>query len=121
MRIRSGATDADLVGFRREALSLLNVGNHPFVERLFDVRKQGRDTVPLMEYVAPESGCTTLQDCIDACAALDSDYHRIRWPLFSYLLLCAPRQGRNRSSHLSICLCPEYQQLPVAPPPIPPK
>ena len=54
MRIRSGATDADLVAFRREALSLLNVGNHPFVVRLFDVREQGRDTVLLMEYVAPK-------------------------------------------------------------------
>ncbi|WP_352746591.1 tetratricopeptide repeat protein [Mesorhizobium sp. M0185] len=64
MRVRSGATDADLVGFRREALSLLNLGNHPMVVRLFDVREDGRDTVLLMEYVAPESGCTTLQDCI---------------------------------------------------------
>lgn len=64
MRIRSGATDADLVGFRREALSLLNLGNHPMVVRLFDVREDGRDTVLLMEYVAPESGCTTLHDCI---------------------------------------------------------
>lgn len=57
-------TDADLVGFRREALSLLNLGNHPMVVRLFDVREDGRDTVLLMEYVPPESGCTTLQDCI---------------------------------------------------------
>ena len=64
MRIRSGATDADLVGFRREALSLLNLGNHPMVVRLFEVREDGRDTVLLMEYVAPESGCTTVQDCI---------------------------------------------------------
>ncbi|MBA4095635.1 MAG: hypothetical protein C0484_02545 [Rhodospirillum sp.] len=64
MRVRSGATDADLVSFRLEALSLLNLGNHPMVVRLFDVREDGRDTVLLMEYVAPESGCTTLQDCI---------------------------------------------------------
>jgi tetratricopeptide (TPR) repeat protein len=64
MRVRGGATDADLVGFRREALSLLNVGNHPMVVRLYDVREDGRDTILLMEYVAPESGCTTLQDCI---------------------------------------------------------
>lgn len=64
MRIRGGATDADLVGFRREALSLLNLGNHPMVVRLYDVREHGRDTVLLMEYVAPEAGCTTLQDCI---------------------------------------------------------
>jgi tetratricopeptide (TPR) repeat protein len=63
-RIRSGATDADLVGFRREALSLLNLGNHPMVVRVYDVQEDGRDTVLLMEYVAPESGCTTLQDRI---------------------------------------------------------
>ncbi|MEQ8367543.1 MAG: protein kinase, partial [Roseicyclus sp.] len=64
MRIRSGATDADLVGFRREALSLLNLGNHSMVVRLFDVREDGRDIILLMEFVAPESGCTTLQDRI---------------------------------------------------------
>lgn len=64
MRIRDGATDADLVGFRREALSLLNLGNHPMVVRLYDVREDERDTVLLMEYVAPELDCTTLQDYI---------------------------------------------------------
>jgi tetratricopeptide (TPR) repeat protein len=64
MRVRSGATDADLVGFRGEALSLLNVGAHPFVIRLFDVREQARDTILMMEYVAPVSGCTTVLDYI---------------------------------------------------------
>lgn len=64
MRTRSSATEAELIGFRREALSLLNVGNHPFVVRLYDVREHGRDTVLLMEYVPPEAGCTTLLDCI---------------------------------------------------------
>lgn len=64
MRARRGATDGDLAGFRREALSLLNLGNHPMVVRLFEVLEDGRDTVLLMEYVAPESGCTTLQDRI---------------------------------------------------------
>lgn len=64
MRIPSGATDADLVGFRREAHSLLNLGNHPMVVRLLDVREDGGNTILLMEYVAPEAGCTTLQDCI---------------------------------------------------------
>jgi tetratricopeptide (TPR) repeat protein len=64
MRVRSSATDADLVGFRQEALSLLNVGSHPFVVRLFDVREQTRNTVLVMEYVAPVSGCTTVQDYI---------------------------------------------------------
>lgn len=64
MRVRGGATAGDLAGFRREALSLLNVGNHPFIVRLFEVREQGRDIVLVMEYVAPESGCTTLQDSI---------------------------------------------------------
>jgi tetratricopeptide (TPR) repeat protein len=64
MRVGSNATAADLVGFRQEALSLLNVGTHPFVVRLFDVREQARDTVLVMEYVSPVSGCTTVQDYI---------------------------------------------------------
>jgi hypothetical protein len=34
MRVHSNATGADLVGFRQEALSLLNVGTHPFIVRL---------------------------------------------------------------------------------------
>ena len=64
MRVGSKATDADLIGFRQEAFSLLNIGNHPFVVRLFDVREQARDTVLLMEYISPVSGCTTVQDYI---------------------------------------------------------
>jgi Protein kinase domain len=64
MRVGSNATDADLVGFRQEALSLLNAGTHPFVVRLFDVREQARDTVLMMEYVAPVSGCTTVASLI---------------------------------------------------------
>jgi serine/threonine protein kinase len=62
MRVRDNATAADLVGFRQEALSLLNVEVHPMIVKLFDVREQGKDIVLLMEYVAPASGCTTLQD-----------------------------------------------------------
>jgi tetratricopeptide (TPR) repeat protein len=64
MRVRSSATDSDLVGFRQEALSLLNVGTHLFIVRLFEVREQARNTVLLMEYVSPVSGCTTVQDYI---------------------------------------------------------
>jgi serine/threonine protein kinase len=64
MRVRDNANPADLVGFRQEALSLLNVGPHPMIVKLFDVRERGKDIVLLMEYVAPESGCTTLRDII---------------------------------------------------------
>lgn len=64
MRVRDDATPADLVGFRKEALSLLNVGTHPMIVRLFDVWERGKDIVLLMEYVAPASGCTTLHDFI---------------------------------------------------------
>jgi serine/threonine protein kinase len=34
------------------------------IVRLFDLRERGKDVVLLMEYVAPASGCTTLQDFI---------------------------------------------------------
>lgn len=64
MRYLDGASGTDLAGFRQEAISLLNVGNHPFTVRLFDVREQGRNTVLLMEYVAPTSGCITVRDYI---------------------------------------------------------
>jgi serine/threonine-protein kinase len=64
MRARSTASAAELVGFRQEALALLNVGAHPFLVRLFHVHEQARDTVLVMEYVAPSSGCTTAQDYI---------------------------------------------------------
>ncbi|WP_038378512.1 serine/threonine-protein kinase [Bradyrhizobium elkanii] len=64
MRVRDNATAADLVDFRQEALSLLNVGVHPMIVKLFDVREQGAEIVLLMEYVAPASGCTTLHDFI---------------------------------------------------------
>jgi tetratricopeptide (TPR) repeat protein len=64
IRVRRDATDADLVGFRREALALLNAGTHPFIVRFFDIHEQARDTVLVMEYVAPVSGCTTVQDYI---------------------------------------------------------
>lgn len=64
MQVRDDATPADLVGFRQEALSLLNVVTHPMIVKLFDVRERGTDIVLLMEYVAPASGCTTLQDFI---------------------------------------------------------
>lgn len=64
MRGRAAATAADLVAFRREALALLNVGAHPFLVRLLHVHEQARDTVLVMEYVAPSSGCTTAQDYI---------------------------------------------------------
>jgi serine/threonine protein kinase/Tfp pilus assembly protein PilF len=64
MRTRDSATSAALVGFRQEALSLLNVGTHPFVVQLFDIREEAKDIVLLMEYVAPVSGCTTVEDFI---------------------------------------------------------
>jgi tetratricopeptide (TPR) repeat protein len=40
------------------------VGTHPFIVRLFDVRERERDIVLVMEYVAPTSGCTTVEDYI---------------------------------------------------------
>lgn len=64
MRVRDDATPADLVGFRQEALSLLSIKAHPMIVKLFDVRERGKDIVLLMEYVAPEAGCTTLHDFI---------------------------------------------------------
>lgn len=64
MRAREGASLADLQSFRREAVSLLNLGTHPFVIRLYEVHDHGRDTVLVMEYVAPKNGCTSLQDFI---------------------------------------------------------
>ncbi|MBR0689904.1 protein kinase [Bradyrhizobium manausense] len=64
MRIRDRAATAELVAFRQEAVSLLNVGKHPMIVKLFDVQERGKDIVLLMEYVAPASGCTTLQDFI---------------------------------------------------------
>ena len=64
MVARRNATEADVAGFRQEALSLLNVGTHPFIVRLFEIRDQGRDTVLFMEFVAPVSGCTTVGDYI---------------------------------------------------------
>ena len=64
MRSHRGASAADLLAFRQEALSLLNVGTHPFLVHLHEVREDGHDTVLLMEYVAPTSGCTSIQDYI---------------------------------------------------------
>jgi tetratricopeptide (TPR) repeat protein len=75
MRPRAIATEAELVGFRQEALSLLNVGAHWFIVRLYDVRADGRDTVLFMEYVAPVSRCTTIQDYI--VRTQDYNDHRI--------------------------------------------
>ena len=64
MRTRDDAKAGDLKAFRAETLSLLNIGNHPFVVRLFEVHDHGRDTVLIMQYVAPEDGCTSLQEYI---------------------------------------------------------
>jgi len=64
MRARSSTSAAELMGFRQEALALLNVGTHPFLVRFLQLHEQARDTVLLMEYVAPSSGCTTAQDYI---------------------------------------------------------
>lgn len=64
MRGRATTDTSDLAGFRQEALSLLNVGTHEFLVQLHDLREQGRDTVLLMEYVAPTAGCTNLLDYI---------------------------------------------------------
>jgi tetratricopeptide (TPR) repeat protein len=64
MRVRQDASADDFAGFRQEAVSLLNVGTHPFIVRLFDVRERERDIVLVMEYVAPTSGCTTVEDYV---------------------------------------------------------
>jgi tetratricopeptide (TPR) repeat protein len=64
MRIRDDASADNLAAFRQEAVSLLNVGTHPFIVRLFDVREREKDIVLVMEYVAPTSGCTTVGDFI---------------------------------------------------------
>lgn len=64
MRARSTASAANLVAFRQEALALLNVGAHPFFVRLLEVHEHARDTVLMMEYVAPRCGCTTVHDYI---------------------------------------------------------
>lgn len=64
MRACSGASAAELAGFRQEALVLLNVGAHPFFVQLLEVHEQARDTVLVMEYVAPSSVRTTVQDYI---------------------------------------------------------
>jgi serine/threonine protein kinase/Tfp pilus assembly protein PilF len=70
LRARASASLADLQSFRREAVSLLNLGTHPFVIRLYELHDLGRDTLLVMEYVAPDNGCTSLQDFI----ARTSDY-----------------------------------------------
>lgn len=64
MRGREDVNIADLAGFRQEALSLLNVGTHPFLVKLHDLREKGKDTIILMEYVAPTAGCTSISDYI---------------------------------------------------------
>lgn len=64
MRGRADANTVDLAGFRQEALSLLNVGTHPFLVKLHDLREKGKDTILLMEYVAPTDGCTCITDYI---------------------------------------------------------
>ena len=64
IRARSTASVVDLAGFRQEATALLNVGTHPFIIRFRHLHEQARDTVLIMEYVAPSSGCTTVQDYI---------------------------------------------------------
>ena len=39
---RDTASETDLIGFRKEAHALLNVGAHPFVVRLFQVTRAGQ-------------------------------------------------------------------------------
>lgn len=43
---------------------MLNLGSHPFVVRLHELHERGRDTVLVLQYVAPENGCTSLEDYI---------------------------------------------------------
>ncbi len=64
VRTRSSASAADLVGFRQEVSALLKVGTHPFIVRFLNLHEHARDTVLIMEYVAPSSGCTTARDHI---------------------------------------------------------
>lgn len=64
MRSRAGAEVKNIQLFRQEALALLKLGRHLFHVHLHELRVNGRDTVMVMEYIAPTSGCTTLQDWI---------------------------------------------------------
>ncbi|MES2939741.1 MAG: tetratricopeptide repeat protein [Pseudomonadota bacterium] len=64
MRSRADADAEDIQLFRQEARALLDLGRHYFHVHLHELRIHGRDTVIVMEYVAPTSGCTTIEDWI---------------------------------------------------------
>lgn len=64
MRASAHASVGDLLAFRREAMAMLDIGNHPFIVRLHELHERGRDTVLILQYVAPENGCTSLEDYI---------------------------------------------------------
>ncbi|TWO71455.1 tetratricopeptide repeat protein [Caenimonas sedimenti] len=64
MRASAQASVGDLLAFRREAMAMLDLGSHPFVVRLHELHERGRDTVLILQYVAPENGCTSLEDYI---------------------------------------------------------
>jgi len=64
MHARSGASPEHLLRFRQEALSMLRLGTHTFVVQAYEILELGRDTVIVMEYVAPVQGCTSAQDYI---------------------------------------------------------
>jgi|GEM_PF-1801491 len=64
IRASDQASVGDLLAFRREAMAMLNLGSHPFIVRLHELHERGRDTVLILQYVAPENGCTSLEDYI---------------------------------------------------------
>jgi serine/threonine protein kinase/predicted Zn-dependent protease len=64
MRASAQASVGDLLAFRREAMAMLDLGSHPFIVRLHELHERGRDTVLILQYVAPENGCTSLEDYI---------------------------------------------------------
>jgi tetratricopeptide (TPR) repeat protein len=64
MRASAQASVGDLLAFRREAVAMLELGSHPFIVRLHELHECGRDTVLILQYVAPENGCTSLEDYI---------------------------------------------------------
>jgi serine/threonine protein kinase len=65
MRSLTDTSPEHLHRFRREALSMLNLGTHPFVVQLHELVELGSDTALVMEYIAPTRGCTSIEDYIE--------------------------------------------------------
>ena len=65
IRTRTDTSIHHLLAFRREALSMLNLGTHPFVVKLHEIIEVESDTAVVMEYVAPTSGCTSIRDYME--------------------------------------------------------